>query len=54
MLHVDYAWDLSEEGIVIGNDIDITQFKWKEGDQFTLVMVNGRPVLRKVVPSDTE
>ena len=48
MLFVDYQWNLSPEGIVFDEELDIDQLGWKSGDYFKISNRNGRAVLIKV------
>lgn len=50
MLHLDYTWDLSENGILLDEELNIDRLGWRGGDYFQLVNVNGRAMLRKVDP----
>lgn len=48
MLHIDYSWDCSEEGIMLDEEFNVDRLGWREGDHFKLVNVNGRCFLRKL------
>ena len=48
MLYVDYSWDLSENRIILDEELNIDKLKWQAGDLFKLVNVNGRAQLVKV------
>ena len=48
MLHYDFDWDLSANGIVLDPELNIDKLGWKGGDYFKLVNVNGKVMLRKV------
>lgn len=48
MLYVDYSWDLSENRIILDEELNIDKLGWKAGDLFKLVNVNGRAQLVKV------
>ncbi len=50
MKYVDYGWDLTEEGIVFDDELDIARLGWKEGDYFVMKHVDGRNLLVKVDP----
>ena len=50
MLHLDYNWDLSRDGILLDEELNIDRLGWQGGDYFQLVNVNGRVWLRKVDP----
>ena len=50
MLHLDYNWDLSRDGILLDEELNIDRLGWQGGDYFQLVNVNGRAMLRKVDP----
>ena len=48
MLHFDFDWDLSANGIILDPELNIDKLGWKGGDYFKLVNVNGKVMLRKV------
>jgi len=50
MLHLDYEWDLTSDGIVLDSELDTDKLGWRHGDMFKLVAVNGRQMLIKVDP----
>lgn len=50
MLHYDFDWDLSANGIVLDPELNIDKLGWKGGDYFKLVNINGKVMLRKVDP----
>lgn len=50
MLHVDYNWDCSSEGIILDEEFNSDRLGWKAGDLFEFVNINGRQILRKVDP----
>jgi hypothetical protein len=50
MLYVDYSWDLSENRIILDEELDIDRLGWKAGDLFKVTNVNGRAQLIKVDP----
>lgn len=50
MLHYDFDWDLSANGIVLDPELNIDKLGWRGGDYFKLVNVNGKVMLRKVDP----
>ena len=50
MLYVDYNWDLSPNGIILDEEINVDKLGWKKGDYFELKNVNGRVMLVKVDP----
>ncbi len=52
MLHLDYNWDCSPEGIILDEEFNSDRLGWKGGDYFQLININGRQILRKV--SDLE
>lgn len=49
MLHIDYEWDLKEDGILLDEELKTVRLGWEDGDIFKLVTVNGR---RKLVKMD--
>lgn len=48
MIHVDYTWDLSPNGILLDEELNTDKLGWKAGDYFKFVNVNGRQMLVKV------
>ncbi len=50
MLHFDYDWDLSPNGIILDSELNIDRLGWCAGDCFELRNVNGRAMLVKVEP----
>jgi hypothetical protein len=50
MLHFDYSWDLSPNGIILDNELNVDKLGWKGGDYFQLVNIDGRCYLKKVDP----
>lgn len=48
MLYFDYTWDLSEDRIIIDEEINIDKLGWQAGDLFKLVNVDGKAQLVKV------
>ena len=50
MLYFDYTWDLSDNGIVLDQELDAYKLGWKEGDLFKFVDINGKRQLVKLDP----
>jgi hypothetical protein len=50
MLYMDYNWDLSPNGIVLDEELNLEPLKWREGDLFKVVKVGNRFALTKVDP----
>lgn len=50
MKYVDYGWDLSKDGIVFDDELNIDALEWKEGDYFVVKKINGQNALIKVDP----
>jgi hypothetical protein len=50
MLHFDYEWDLSPNGIKLDEELNVDKLGWKGGDYFQLVNIDGRCYLKKVDP----
>lgn len=48
MKYIDYVFDLSEDRIILDEEINIDQLGWKGGDVFKLVNINGQAQLIKV------
>ena len=48
MLYFDYTWDLSDNGIVLDQELDAYKLGWKEGDSLDLSLTeNGSICLKK-------
>ena len=50
MKYVDYGWELSKDGLVFDDDLDIKKLEWYEGDYFVLRKIDGKNTLIKVDP----
>jgi hypothetical protein len=50
MKHLDFDWDLDQNGIILDDALDLKKLKWEPGDYFKLVTVEGRSQLIKVDP----
>lgn len=50
MKYIDYDWDLSPNGIILDEEINIDKLGWKAGDMFKVTNINGRAMLVKVDP----
>ncbi len=50
MLHFDYSWDLSPNGIMLDQELNVDKLGWKNGDYFEMKNVNDRVMLVKVDP----
>lgn len=50
MKYYDYEWDLSEDRIILDEELDIDKLDWKHGDLFEIKNVNGRAMLVKLDP----
>jgi len=48
MLHIDYTWNLSSEGIILDEELNTDRLGWQHGDYFKFVNENGRQMLVKV------
>jgi hypothetical protein len=48
MLYLDYSWDLSPNGIILDEELNLDRLGWKAGDCFKIVNINGRAMLRKM------
>ncbi len=48
MIHIDFTWDLSRDGILLDEELNIDKLGWKGGDYFKIVNINGRVWLKKV------
>jgi len=50
MKYVDYEWDLSKDGIIFDDELDIDKLGWKENDYFVIKRVDGKNMLVKLDP----
>ena len=50
MLHFDYDWDLSPNGIKFDPELNIDKLGWQSGDCFKIKNVNGQAMLVKLDP----
>jgi hypothetical protein len=50
LLHLDYTWDLTPNGIILDEELNTDKLGWKGGDYFKFVNVNGRQMLVKLDP----
>ena len=50
MLHFDYTWDLTPNGILLDEELNVDKLGWAGGDYFRLENVNGRTMLRRIDP----
>ena len=50
MLYFDYSWDLSENRIILDEELNIDRLGWRAGDLFKVVNINGRAQMIKVDP----
>lgn len=50
MLHFDFTWDLTPDGIVFDPELNVDKLGWVGGDFFELVNVNGQVMLKKIDP----
>ena len=50
MLYLDYNWDLSPNGILLDEELNLERLNWREGDLFKVVKVNNRFSFVKVEP----
>jgi hypothetical protein len=50
MLHIDYAWDLDSERILLDEELNTDRLGWRAGDMFKFVNVDGRQMLVKIDP----
>lgn len=50
MLYFDYSWDLSENRIILDEELNIDKLNWKAGDLFKLTNINGQAQLIKIDP----
>jgi hypothetical protein len=48
MFYMDYTWDLSPNGIIFDEELNIDKLGWKGGDCFKIVNRNGRAMLVKM------
>jgi hypothetical protein len=50
MLYFDYSWDLSENRIILDEELNIDKLGWRSGDLFKVTNIDGRAQLIKVDP----
>jgi hypothetical protein len=50
MLYYDYTWDLSDDKIILDEELDVHEIGWREGDLFKLVDIDGKRQLVKLDP----
>ena len=50
MLYMDYNWDLSPNGILLDEELNVDKLGWQGGDLFKLININGRCHLVKLDP----
>ena len=50
MVHLDYTWDLSSNGIILDEELNTDKLGWRGGDLFRFVNVNGKKMLVKLDP----
>ena len=50
MFYLDYNWDLSPNGIIFDQELNIDKLGWKHGDHFMITNKNGKAMLVKVEP----
>lgn len=48
MLYFDYSWDLSENRIILDEELNIDKLGWQAGDLFKVVNINGQAQLVKI------
>jgi hypothetical protein len=50
MIHLDFTWDLSPNGILFDDELNLDRLGWQDGDFFKVETINGRRYLKKVDP----
>jgi hypothetical protein len=50
MLYYDYTWDLTNDGIILDEELNTDGLDWKEGDLFKFVDIDGKRQLVKLDP----
>ncbi len=50
MIHLDFDWDVSPNGIILDEALDTDKLGWKGGDFFKFININGKQMLVKVDP----
>ena len=48
MKYLDYGWDLSKEGLIFDDELDLTRLDWHEGDYFVVKRIDGKNALVKL------
>ena len=46
----EYGWDLSKDGIIFDDELDIDKLGWTENDYFIVKRVDGKNMLIKLDP----
>ena len=50
MLYYDYTWDLSNDKIILDEELDAYALGWREGDLFMFTDIDGKRQLVKLDP----
>lgn len=50
MIHLDFEWDVRQDGIILDPALNLDKLGWQGGDYFKLVNINGQAQLLKVDP----
>ena len=50
MIYYDYTWDLTSDGIILDEELDVHAIGWREGDLFKFVDIDGKRQLVKLDP----
>lgn len=50
MIHLDFEWDVSPDGIILDEALNTDKLGWKGGDFFKFTNINGKQMLVKVDP----
>ena len=50
MIYYDYTWDLTGDGIILDEELDVHAIGWREGDLFKFVDIDGKRQLVRLDP----
>jgi hypothetical protein len=50
MIHLDFEWEIRQDGIILDPALNLDKLGWHGGDYFKLVNINGQAKLVKLDP----
>lgn len=50
MKYINHDYNVTPNGIVFDNELDIDRLGWKHGDLFEITNINGQAMMRKIDP----